>query len=385
MKNYHYLYTRYEDHMKRQIQRLRWYSLHLDPFVILGIMTLNLLGSVVLYSASNENMMTILHQQAHFIVGIICMLLAAQIPGSSYKTAAKWLYISSIILISGVLILGKLSGGAQRWLSLGFFSIQPSELMKFIIPMTLASYLSEIHLPPNAKSLTICFVIIAIPCFIILIEPDLGTAMVVGISCLIMLNIAGLARKVYGWGLLALTVSTPLLWHALHGYQKQRILTFLNPQRQPLGAGYHIIQSEIAIGSGSWLGKGWLQGTQSHLQFLPTHTTDFIFSVLGEEFGLVGALLLLSIYIIIWLRCIYLSWHIQDTFSRLLAAGLAFSCLLGAMINIGMTIGIVPVVGIPLTLVSYGGSSMIINLLIFGIIMALTTQRRAPNQGSLIQ
>ena len=374
MRQTNYLFNSYEDRLKRQVQKFRWYSLHLDPYLLLAILTLNFYGSIILYSASNSNLSMLLHQQLHFICGMLIMLLMAQIPPNLFKLSAKWLYVASILLIAAVLLIGKLGGGAQRWISVGIFNIQPSEIMKFIIPIALANYLSAAPIPLKLKSVAVCSCLLIIPCMLIILEPDLGTAIVVAISGSIMLLLAGIPKRYFAWGGLALVTCAPFLWHGLHFYQKQRILTFLNPERNPLGSGYHIIQSEIAVGSGHWLGKGWLHGTQSHLQFLPTHTTDFIFSVLGEEFGFIGTLLLLAIYLIIWLRCIYLSMRVEDTFSRLLGTCLSFVFFISAMINIGMAIGIVPVVGIPLPLVSYGGSSMIINLLVFGVIMSLTTR-----------
>ena len=265
--------------------------------------------------------------------------------------------------------------GAQRWLNLGIIRFQPSELMKIALPLMLANYLSDKPLPPSMAVLIRCLAIILVPSLLTIIQPDLGTGVIILLSGAIIIFLAGINWRIITAVISAGLLSLPVLWHFMHHYQKERVLTFLNPERDPLGSGYHIIQSKIAIGSGGILGKGWLNGTQSHLNFLPAHSTDFIFAVYGEELGLIGCILLLTIFLIILARCVYISYNAHLTFNRLLVGGLGFIFILSAFINIGMVTGILPVVGVPLPLISYGGTSSVTFMIGFGIIMSAYTHK----------
>jgi rod shape determining protein RodA len=266
--------------------------------------------------------------------------------------------------------------GAQRWLNLGLFRFQPSELMKLAVPMMCAWYLHERPLPPSVTSLVAMAALILVPVGLVAMQPDLGTAALIAIAGALVIVLAGLRVRVM-LGLLALAAAAAWFgWSFMHDYQRKRVLTFLNPQTDPLGAGYHIIQSQIAIGSGGVFGKGWMNGSQAQLEFLPERSTDFIFAVIGEEFGLLGLLLLLLLYAFVVGRAIYLATQTQDTFARLLAGSLALTFFVYVFINAGMVTGLLPVVGVPLPLVSYGGSSVVTLLAGFGILMALYSRRK---------
>lgn len=353
-----------------------WEKLHLDIPLLLGLVLLISLGMVILYSAGGKSLAFLSQQAIRLGVAAGIMIVLAQIPPQTYRLWAPWLYSVGVILLIAVLALGVMGKGAQRWLNLGLFRFQPSELLKLALPMLLAWYFSEKPLPPKLSQLALAAFFILIPAALVAKQPDLGTAILIAGAGFCVLLLAGI-----GWRLLLVLAGSmiavaPLLWHFLKAYQRQRVLTFLNPERDPLGSGYHIIQSKIAIGSGGLFGKGWLQGTQSHLNFLPEHATDFIFAVCGEEFGLMGALGLLSVYAFIIIRCLQIALRAQDTFSRLLAGSLALSFFLYVFINIGMVSGILPVVGVPLPLVSYGGTSMVTLMASFGILMSIQTHRR---------
>ena len=259
---------------------------------------------------------------------------------------------------------------------MGIFRFQPAEMMKLSIPLFLAWYYHNIHLPITIKSVLIALPIIFIPVILTAKQPDLGTAILLFIAGSSVLFFAGLSGKIIVPLFSIIIMSIPFSWYFLHDYQRQRVLTFLSPERDPLGAGYNIIQSKIAIGSGGLFGKGWLNGTQSHLHFLPEHTTDFIFAVSGEEFGLIGSLVLILFFMLIILRGFTIAMHAQDTFSRLLAASITLTFFVSFFINMGMVTGILPVVGIPLPLISYGGSSMITTMINFGILMSIQTHRK---------
>jgi len=353
-----------------------WHNMKLDLPLLLGILALAAYGLFVLYSASNANFPTILHQAGILALGLGIMCICAQISPQRYQTLAPWLFGFFIVMLLIVLGIGAISKGAQRWLSFGFFRFQPAEIMKLILPLYLAWHFKDKALPPNSKTLLISLAMIFIPAVLVAKQPDLGTAIMIAASGIAILFFTGIRWKLLLSSVITIAVSLPLVWHFLHDYQKARILTFLNPERDPLGSGYHIIQSKIAIGSGGLLGKGWLHGTQSHLQFLPEHTTDFIFAVLSEELGLIGCLILFGISLYIVGRGLYISSQGQDTFSRLLAAGLSLTFFFSFFVNVGMVIGILPVVGLPLPLVSYGGSSVITLMAGFGIIMSLHAHQK---------
>ena len=366
----------YEARLKRKITQLRWDKFHLDPWLLLGLLALSIIGLFILYSASNGNAATVEKQAARLGIAFLLMCLFAQIPTQYFKRWAPWLYGIGFALLLAVLVVGKTDLGAKRWLSLGLFRFQPSEIMMLAMPMMVAWYLHEKPLPPGNMNVLIAGVLILVPTLLITKEPDLGTGIMVAGAGFFVLLLSGIRWKLLGilTGLLALC--SPLIWHFMHAYQKDRVLTFLNPEREPLGSGYHIIQSKIAIGSGGFFGKGFMQGTQSHLSFLPAHTTDFIFAVSGEELGFFGCLVILLLFLGIFARCFYISLHAQDNFTRLLSGGLSFIFIFSTFINLGMVVGILPVVGVPLPLISYGGSAMITMMINFGIIMSIQTHRR---------
>ena len=369
------MYT-YEERLKQKMQALRWQKLHIDPWLLLGLSVLATIGLMILYSASNQSAI-VLEKQAIRLAGAFClMFIFAQIPPQRYKLWAPYLFGVSVALLLAVLLIGKVDMGARRWLSLGFIKFQPSEIIKLVMPMMMAWYCSRKQLPPSLSVILIGALIILIPFALIAKQPDLGTAIIVGASGFFVLVLAGIQWQFIGFtGGLLLLVS-PIAWHFMHSYQKNRILTFLNPERDPLGSGYHIIQSKIAVGSGGFLGKGWLNGTQSHLSFLPEHSTDFIFAVAAEEFGFLGCVLILLVFLAIFARCFYISIKAQDNFTRLVAGSLSLTFALSAFINLGMVLGIMPVVGVPLPLISYGGSSLLTMMISFGIIMSIHTHRR---------
>lgn len=343
-----------------------------------GLALLLTSGLLILYSASYGTLATIERQIIHITLALILMLALTNVSPSSYCFWAPWFFIFCCILLTIVLLIGVIGKGAQRWINLGLIQFQPSELMKISVPMILAWYLRNKPLPPSWKQLPILLILIAIPTLLVAKQPDLGTALLIASSGFGVIFIAGINARILYLMILPLLIVIPLSWHFMHDYQRTRILTFLNPERDPLGAGYHIIQSKIAIGSGGIFGKGWLHGTQSYLQFLPEHTTDFIFSVCGEEFGLLGAVALLLLYFFIMMRCFVISLRATDNFSRLLSAGIGLTFFIAVFVNVAMVTGLLPVVGIPLPLISYGGTSLITLVSCFGILMAIHQKRKLP-------
>jgi rod shape determining protein RodA len=350
--------------------------LHLDIPLLFGLMLLCGVGLIVLYSAGGQDMALIYRQATRMGLALLLMILVAQISPARLARMSLWLYLLGIGLLGLVLFTGEVGKGAQRWLNLGIIRFQPSELMKLAVPMLLAWFFADRHLPPGLVRIFYATIIIVIPVLLIAKQPDLGTALLVGMAGLSLLFVAGVSWKlIIGFSITA-ALSTPVLWYVMHDYQRQRVLTLLDPGKDPLGSGYHIIQSKIAIGSGGLYGKGWLNGTQSHLEFLPERSTDFIFAVFCEEFGLMGVLLLICIYMFIITRGLYISLNTQNTFGRLLGAGLTFTFFVYVFVNMGMVIGQLPVVGIPLPLISHGGTSMVTLMIAFGILMAIHTHRR---------
>ncbi len=353
-----------------------WQRIHIDPLLFSLLLMMLTFGLFLLYSAGNQSYELVERQLMHIVIAFLVLFAFSQIPSRVYQQWVPWLFGFGLLLLMIVLGMGVVGKGAQRWLSLGLFRFEPSEIMKLAMPMMLAWYLNECHLPPKTKHLFICILLIAIPALLTAKQPDLGTALMLMFTGFFVLVLAGIRWRFIAGCSLVSAACLPVLWHFMHDYQKQRVLIFLNPERDPLGSGYHIIQSKIAIGSGGFLGKGWLQGTQAHLQFLPEHTTDFIFALCAEEFGFIGCFLLLLLALSIVCRCLYISVQAQDTFSRLLAGGLSLSFFSGIFVNIGMVTGILPVVGLPLPLVSYGGTTMITVMASFGVIMSIHTHRK---------
>lgn len=358
-------------HLSHLLQRL-----HIDAPLMLGLLLLLGIGLMLLYSAGGQDMGLIVRQVIRMGMAMAAMLIVAQINPDRMRGSAYWLYGLGLILLVAVLLFGHEGKGAQRWLDLGFFRFQPSEIIKLAVPILVAAFLAERPLPPSAWRLIFGLILIGVPAFLIAKQPDLGTAILIASSGLIVLFLSGIRWRIILTFLGTCAAAAPVLWYFMHDYQRRRVLTFLNPETDPLGAGYHIIQSKIAIGSGGTFGQGWLQGTQSHLEFLPERSTDFIFAVIAEEFGLVGVALLLCLYLLIAGRGLFIAGQAQSSFSRLLAGSISITFLVYVFVNVGMVTGLLPVVGVPLPLVSYGGTSMVTLLAGFGILMSIHTHRR---------
>lgn len=359
----------------KPIYKITNLSLHLDYPLFTLLIFLSALGLGILYSASQSHLNIFLKQGLHFIAAFFVLILVSSIPPHKYKNITPYVYCFGLTLLVAVIIIGKVGKGAQRWLDLGMIRFQPSEIMKLAVPMMSAWYFSQQKGKLNFKNLGIGSLIIFIPAILIAKQPDLGTAILVAIGGISVIFLAGIQFRIMLSLMCGGLAVLPFLWHMLHDYQKQRIYTLINPESDPLGSGYHIIQSKIAIGSGGVFGKGWLQGSQAHLNFLPEHATDFIFAVNGEEFGFVGSILLIIIILLITLRGLYIAKNAQTDYTRLLAASLIMSFFFAAFINLGMVMGILPVVGIPLPLVSYGGSALLTFLATFGLLMSISTHR----------
>ncbi|MDH5407787.1 MAG: rod shape-determining protein RodA [Gammaproteobacteria bacterium] len=351
-------------------------SFHLDVPLLVALLTLAGIGLIVMYSAGSQDGGLILRQILRLLLGFLVMFGIAQIHPTTLSLWAPWIFGAGLLMLVAVLLLGEVGKGAQRWLNLGLFSFQPSEIMKIALPMMIASFLADSVLPPRRLRLLMCSLILVVPTLLVAKQPDLGTALLIAASGIFALFLAGLRWKLIIFLVASVSACIPFIWNALHDYQRQRVLTFLNPENDPLGAGYHIIQSTIAIGSGGVYGKGWLNGTQSHLDFLPERSTDFIFAVFSEEFGFIGVILLLSIYLFITARGLLIASQAQDTFTRLLAGSLTLTFFIYIFINMGMVSGLVPVVGVPLPLVSYGGTSLVTIMAGFGILMSIKTNRK---------
>ena len=350
--------------------------LHIDIPLFIVLLLTSILSFVILYSAGGQDMDVLIRQLSRVGLAFALMIVLAHIDPYQFKRYSAVLFVLGVFLLIAVLIMGQIGKGAQRWLELGFFRFQPSEMIKITTPMMIAWYLAEYPLPPRAKQLLVAVILIVIPTLLIAKQPDLGTALLVASSGAGVLFFAGLSWWIIAAIVTVLAALTPIIWHFMHDYQRDRVLTFLNPEADPLGRGYHIIQSKIAIGSGGVYGKGWLGSTQSELDFLPESSTDFIFAVFAEEFGLVGCLGLLALYLLIIMRCLYIASQAQDSYSRLLASSLAFTFFVYVFVNIGMVIGVLPVVGVPLPLISYGGTSIVTLLAGFGILMSIHTHRK---------
>ena len=351
-------------------------ALNLDGPLLVGLGLLTLYGLVILYSASGQSVDTIVRTLIRVTLGAAAMLALTHAKPHFLRHLSPWLYALGILLLLVVAVTGVIDKGAQRWLNLGLFRFEPSEIMKIAVPMLAAWYLHERALPPDGKSLLVLALIIFLPVGLVAMEPDLGTAALIAASGILLVVMAGLSIRVILVLMLLAVGGAVLGWNFMHDYQRERVLTFLNPQTDPLGAGYHIIQSQIAIGSGGVFGKGWMNGSQAQLDFLPERSTDFIFSVVGEEFGLIGLLALLALYLFIVGRSLWLAMQTNDTFSRLLALSLALTFFVYVFINAGMVSGLLPVVGVPLPLVSYGGTSVVTLLAGFGIVMGLYSHRK---------
>lgn len=356
--------------MTRLLRRL-----HLDGPLLGGLLLVCAFGLVVLYSAVGERADLLIQQTIRLGVALLVMLVVAQIPPDFMRRWTPWGYLFGLGLLSLVLIGGEVGQGAQRWLDVGI-RFQPSEIMKLAVPMMAAWYLHDRHLPPNAGQLVIIAALIALPAYMIGVQPDLGTALLISAAGGLVVLLAGMSLKfILSLGLLSVPGAW-LLWQFMQDYQRQRVLTLLDPDSDPLGAGYNIIQSKIAIGSGGLFGKGWTNGSQAQLEFLPERDTDFIFAVMGEELGLLGVLSLLILYMFVVGRGLVIAAQARDSFSRLLAGSISLTFFVYVFVNTAMVTGLVPVVGIPLPLVSFGGTSMVTLMAGFGILMSIHTHRK---------
>jgi len=356
--------------MARALRRL-----HLDGPLLGGLLLICAFGLIVLYSAVGERSDLLIQQSIRLGVALVALLIVAQIPPNFMRRWTPWGYLLGLGLLSLVLIGGDVGQGAQRWLDIGI-RFQPSEIMKLAVPMMVAWYLHSRQLPPSIGQLLIIAVLIALPAYMISVQPDLGTALLVAAAGVLIVILAGMSVRLIV-GLAVLSVPGALgLWQFMQDYQKQRVLTLLDPDSDPLGAGYNIIQSKIAIGSGGLFGKGWTNGSQAQLDFLPERDTDFIFAVMGEEMGLLGVLTLLGLYMFVVVRGLVIATQARDSFSRLLAGSISLTFFVYVFVNTAMVTGLVPVVGIPLPLVSFGGTSMVTLMAGFGILMSIHTHRK---------
>jgi rod shape determining protein RodA len=351
-------------------------KLHLDGPLLAGLFAVSGAGLVILYSAGGQSEELLMRQVLRIGFAFGVMLAAAQIPPNFLRMWSPWLYLFGVVLLGFVLVGGDVGKGAQRWLDLGVVRFQPSEIMKLAVPMMVAWFLHRRPLPPQLPELLFMVILIIVPTVMIAVQPDLGTSLLIASSGAIVILLAGLRLRIILLLGFVIVSAAPVLWYFMHDYQKQRVLTFLNPENDPLGSGYHIIQSKIAIGSGGVFGKGWMNGSQAQLEFLPERSTDFIFAVAGEEFGLLGLLLLLVLYLFVVGRGLYIAVHGQDTFSRLIAGSISLTFFVYLFVNTGMVTGLLPVVGVPLPLVSYGGTSMVTLMAGFGILMSVHTHRK---------
>ena len=349
---------------------------HIDRHLLAAVAALMLVGLITLYSASGESLARVAAQLANIVIALSVMWLAANIPPHYLQRLALPVYLLGLMLLLGVAGFGEVVNGARRWLHVGVTRIQPSELMKVAAPMALAWYFDRYEAVLKMRDFVVAAVMLVMPVLLIAKQPDLGTALLITAAGFYVIFLAGLSWKVLIGMTAAVLASMPLLWSVMHDYQRQRILTLLDPNQDPLGAGYHTIQATIALGSGGFFGKGWLNGTQAHLDFLPERSTDFIFAVFSEEFGLFGNLVLVTLFVFVIGRGIFISFNASTLFTRLLAGAITLTFFTYVFVNMGMVSGVLPVVGVPLPLVSYGGTSLVSILFGIGILMSIHTHKR---------
>ena len=364
------LHTRLHRFLKRILTRPR-----IDLPLAFGLLLLAGVGLITLYSAGDESVALVGGQAGRFVFGGALLLLVSRIPPPVLRSWTPWLYVGSTALLVVVAVLGE-GRGADRWLNLGVMRFQPSELLKLTMPMMVAWYLHPRQLPPKWKDIAVAGILIAIPAALIAKQPDLGTALLVAAAGTFALFLSGMAWWRIGLLVAAVGGMVPVGWHFMHQYQRDRVLTLLNPESDPLGNGWHIIQSQIAVGSGGVFGKGWQHSTQSRLDFLPEHTTDFIFAVFSEEFGLIGVIAIMLLYAFIIGRCLWIAMEARDTYSRLLAGAIGMSFFVYVFVNGGMIAGMLPVVGVPMPMISYGGTSAVSLLVGFGMLMSIHANRK---------
>jgi rod shape determining protein RodA len=364
--------------MNRQVIRFRMRKVlrHLDGVLLAQIIILLLISTAVVYSASGQSAERLTGHLTNILVGLTVLVVVANIPPHILSKLGPPLYAISVVLLIGVALFGEVRNGSRRWLNLGVGAIQPSELLKIALPLMLAWYFQRREGVLQLRDFLVATLLVVFPLLLILRQPDLGTAMLIAASGFYLLFFAGLPWKIIAG--LAVTVGAflPVAWNMMHDYQRQRVLTLFDPTSDPLGAGYHIIQSTIAIGSGGFLGKGWLEGTQTRLDFIPERTTDFVFAVFGEEFGMLGATLLVLLYLGIVVRGLLIASRGATLFARLMAGAISLNLFTYVFVNMGMVSGIVPVVGVPLPLMSYGGTAMVTLMIGFGILMSVATHRK---------
>ncbi len=351
-------------------------AMHLDLQLLLGLLVLLTIGFMTLYSAGGQSIDLLVRQAIRVIIAFCALFVLAQTHPNRMRDAAYWLYGIGLFFLLAVLFVGYEGKGAQRWLDLGIIRFQPSELMKLVVPMLVAHYLTSEPLPPSIIRSCLTIVMVAVPSVLIANQPDLGTSILIAGSGLVVVFLSGISWRIIIVFFSLCIAALPIMWFFMHSYQRQRIITFLDPESDPLGTGYHIIQSKIAIGSGGLYGRGWLEGSQAQLAFLPERSTDFIFAVIAEEFGLVGVGSLLIVYLLVAGRGLAIANGAKTSFARLLAGGISVTFLGYVFVNVGMVTGLLPVVGVPLPLISYGGTSMVTLLAGFGILMSIHTHRR---------
>lgn len=353
-----------------------WARLHLDFWLFIGLFVISLYGLALLYSASGGNEIMFRNRLIQVGLGFAVMFVMAQFPPRFYQRLAPFAFAAGIILLILVDLIGTTSKGAQRWLDLGLFRFQPSEIVKLAVPLMVAVYLGKRPLPPKLSHTFIALGLIIVPTLLVAIQPDLGTSILVSASGLFVVFLAGMSWWLILIAVVGVAAFIPILWfYLMHDYQRTRVLTLLDPEKDPLGAGYHILQSKIAIGSGGFWGKGWLEGTQSQLEFLPEPHTDFIFAVLSEEYGMLGFIFLMAMYLFIVARGLFIGLNAANAFGRILVGAITLIFFVYVFVNIGMVSGILPVVGVPLPLVSYGGTSFVTLMAGFGLIMSIHTHK----------
>ena len=352
-----------------------WYYLtrYIDSFLLIGLLALMAVGLIVLYSATSANLARVSNQAVNMLIALLIMWLVANIPLQQIMRLALPMYVMGMILLIGVALFGEINNGARRWLNIGVARIQPSELMKIAIPLMMAWYFDKHEITLRIRDYLGATILLMLPVVLILRQPDLGTAILIAASGFFVLFLAGLSWRIIAGLMVAAAASLPVIWTMMHDYQRRRIMTLLDPTQDPLGAGYHTIQSSIAIGSGGLAGKGWQNGTQNQLDFLPEQSTDFIFAVFSEEFGLIGNTALLLLYLFVIGRCLVITARASTQFTRLIAGSITLTFCTYIFVNMGMVSGILPIVGVPLPLISYGGTSMVTMLLGFGILMSIQT------------
>ncbi len=355
--------------------RKLWYyfTRYIDSFLLTSIILLMVIGLFALYSATGADINRVTNQMVNMLVALVIMWLIANVPLQQIMRLALPMYLFGLTLLVGVALFGEIQNGARRWLDIGITRIQPSELMKIAVPLMMAWYFDKYEITLRLRDYLGATLLLLFPVLLIIRQPDLGTALLIAASGFYVLFLAGLSWRIIAGLLITAAGSVPIFWSFMHDYQRRRVMTLIDPSQDALGAGYHTIQSSIAIGSGGIVGKGWQNGTQTQLDFLPEQSTDFIFAVFSEEFGLLGNSVLLLLYIVIIGRCLYITANASTQFTRLIAGSITLTFCTYIFVNMGMVSGILPVVGVPLPLISYGGTSMVTMLLGFGILMSIQT------------